>query len=268
MSDKPSLPQIDAEKELIRHIETLLADPAHEGNPLREPLARLLEQNAGQRQRLERLVRISDGYHLLSRANSETLSQQYDRQLRRVEKLMRISDRYQQSLREISEALREASLHDPLTSLGNRRFLMERLGEETGRAVRNSTPYSLGIIDIDFFKSINDRYGHDAGDKALCEVSCAIRDSLREYDICGRWGGEEFLFILPETPLDLAVQVAERVRLGIENIRHDHIDYRITACIGVTLYRYGEHYSDTIKRADEALRHAKEAGRNRVESRL
>ena len=96
MPSKPSVPPSDAETELASQIAALLADPAHAENPLREPLARLLEENEGQRQRLERLVRISDGYHLLSRSSRETLAQQYDRQLHRIEKLVRISDRYQQ----------------------------------------------------------------------------------------------------------------------------------------------------------------------------
>lgn len=253
-----------SEDDLAALIRAALADPAHAGNPLRELLAQLLEQSDGQRQRLERLVRISDGYHLLSRSSNETLVQQYDRQLRRIEKLVRISDRYQQSLRELSETLREVSLRDPLTSLGNRRFLMERLAEESERASRNGTGYSLGIADIDFFKSVNDRFGHDVGDRALSEVAFTIRDALREYDVCGRWGGEEFLFILPETPIELACQIAERVRTCVERIRFDFTE-GITISIGLARYQCGESYSHTLNRADKALRQAKTLGRNRVE---
>ena len=262
----PRTDEIHPVADLDRQVEALLRDPAHADNPLREPLARLLEENQGQRQRLERLIRISDGYHLMSRSSNETLNEQYDRQLRRIEKLARISDRYQQSLREISEALREASLRDPLTSLGNRRFLMGRLGEETERAARNGGTYSLGILDIDHFKLVNDRYGHDVGDRTLNEVANAIRDALREYDVCGRWGGEEFLIILPETSSELARQVAERVRQRIESVCPDFMDAPVTASIGLTLHRCGESYSATLKRADEALRQAKLAGRNRVET--
>ena len=117
------------ESELLLEVESLLADPAHQDHPLRDALARLFEYSEGQRERLERLVRISDGYHDISRAQSQTLSERYDRQLRRLEKLARISDRYQNSLREMSEALRDAAFRDPLTGLGNRRFLMDRLRE-------------------------------------------------------------------------------------------------------------------------------------------
>ena len=256
---------VDAETDLIARISAALADPAHDDNPLRGLLARLFEQNEGQRQRLERLVRISDGYHQLSRSSNETLVQQYDRQLRRIEKLVRISDRYQQSLRELSETLREVSLRDPLTSLGNRRFLMERLAEESERSSRNGAEYSLGIADIDFFKSINDQFGHDIGDRALSEVAFTIRDALREYDVCGRWGGEEFLFILPETPIEQACQIAERVRLRVERIRFDFTESNITISLGLARYQCGESYSYTIKRADKALRQAKAMGRNRIE---
>lgn len=264
MSAKP-LASI-AEDELARHIEALLAAPEHCDNPLREALARLLEHSEGQRMRLERLIRISDGYHSFSRDNNQTLSERYDRQLRRLEKLARISDRYQNSLREVSEALREASLRDSLTGLGNRRFLMERLDEETERANRTNAPYSLGILDIDFFKSINDRHGHGTGDEVLCTIARCVENGLREYDLCGRWGGEEFLIILPETPLQFALQVAERVRQDIKSIHFDSLGHPITACLGLTTYQPGEPFSATINRADAALIRAKFAGKDQVQT--
>ena len=178
------------EDELIVQVQALLADPAHQGNPLREPLAHLLGCNQVHQAQLRRLIRISDGYQYISRRQQESLEHQYDRQLHRLEKLARISDRYQNSLRELSETLKQASLHDPLTGLGNRRFLMERLTQETERANRKESPYTLGILDVDRFKAINDRFGHEAGDTALCAIAQAIAGALREYDVCGRWGGE------------------------------------------------------------------------------
>lgn len=250
---------------LLARVRRLLADSVYADNPLREPLAELLKSSDEQRQRLARLVKISDGYHLLSRDSKETLGQQYDRQLRRIEKLVKISDGYQLILRELSEALKEASLHDPLTNLGNRRFLMERLNEESLRANRTGDIYSLCIADIDFFKSINDRFGHDVGDKALCGVASVIREAIREYDICGRWGGEEFLLILPDTLKETAIQVAERVRGNMAEMRFARIDGSISISLGVTCYICGENSSDTLKRADIALWRAKEGRRNRVE---
>ncbi|SDH96778.1 biofilm regulation diguanylate cyclase SiaD [Propionivibrio dicarboxylicus] len=255
------------EAELQALIMRLVDAPEHADNPMREPLLRLVKHCEGQRERLERLVRISDGYHSISRDQRLSLAEQYDKQLRRLEKLARISDRYQNSLRELSEALKDSASHDPLTGLDNRRALTERLREESERATRKHQAYALSILDVDRFKLINDRFGHDIGDKALCAISDAIRGSLREYDACGRWGGEEFLILLPETASEYASQVIERVRAAIAQIRIDVQESAlppITASFGLTLYRPGESFSDTISRADTLLRVAKAQGRNRV----
>ena len=258
---------VDDSDELEAQVEALLADPVHHDNPLREPLAELFRHYEGQRERLERLVRISDGYHSISRERSESLSQRYDRQLRHLEKLTRISDRYQNSLRELSESLREASLHDPLTGLGNRRFLMERLKAENERARRRKSPYSVVILDADHFKLVNDHFGHEAGDSVLCEIAEALAGSLREYDHCGRWGGEEFLAIFPETGTEEALQVAERIRLAIHAIEPAKAKgAKVSASLGVSTWQADESYSETINRADIALLRAKELGRNRVEA--
>ena len=125
----------------------------------------------------------------------------------------------------------------------------------------------MAILDVDRFKSINDHYGHEAGDKALCAISEAIQNSLREYDLCGRWGGEEFLILLPDTPETHAWQVIERIRGNIKEMKlqlreNDIPD--LSASLGLTLYRDGETFSDTINRADHALLEAKANGRNRT----
>ncbi len=253
------------EADLIVQIQVLLADPVNQGNPLREPLAHLLGLNHVHQAQLSRLIRISDGYQTLSRNRHEMLESQYEQQLRRLEKLARISDRYQNSLRELSETLKEASLRDPLTGLGNRRFLMDRLTQETERATRKGVPYTLGILDVDKFKKINDLFGHDAGDTALCAIARAIEHALREYDVCGRWGGEEFLIMLPETPLDFALQIAQRVCQGIKAIHLDFLSGSISASLGLSMYRPGERFSETLNRADEALLQAKANGRDRIE---
>ncbi len=251
----------------IQQIEDLLADPSHQDNPLRGPLAALLEQNRNQQERMERLVRISDGYHSLSRNEVGTLSQRYDRQLRRIEKLSRISDRYQESMRQLNISLREAALHDPLTGMGNRRYLMDRLREEVERVLRNNHSFSLAILDIDHFKQVNDTFGHETGDQLLCELAHVIPATLREYDICGRWGGEEFLIIFPHTSIDDSREVSERIRSTIHQVTLPSIveAHPISASFGLTEYHHGEGYSETIKRADDALYRAKELGRNRVE---
>lgn len=253
------------EDELTVHIQALLANPAHHGNPLREPLAHLLNCNQVHQAQLRRLIRISDGYQCISRRQKESLESQYDRQLHRLEKLARISDRYQNSLRELSETLKQASLHDPLTGLGNRRFLMDQLTQETERASRTQFPYTLGILDVDRFKAINDRFGHEAGDTALCAIARAIAEGLRQYDVCGRWGGEEFLIMMPHTPMDLALQIAQRVSQSIKAIRLEFLDSSISASFGLSTYRLGERFSETLNRADAALLQAKAHGRDRIE---
>lgn len=252
---------------LEERIAALLADPAHRDNPLRAALAELFEQSEAQRERLERLIRIADGFHILERSNRLSLADEYDRQLRRIEKIVRISDRYQQSLRELSESLKDAALRDPLTGLGNRRFLMERMKEETERCARSGTGYTLAIADVDHFKTINDRFGHEAGDAALSRIADAIRANVRDYDLCGRWGGEEFLIMLPATGLDTAVGIVERVRHAIAAVTSPGGDgvAPLSASFGLTAYRAGEPYSTTLNRADRALFAAKAKGRNRCD---
>ncbi|AWB32695.1 GGDEF domain-containing protein [Orrella marina] len=264
MSDKHL--HASEEEQLLRDIQALLADSQHSDNPLYPFLSQLFSLNERQRERLYRLVRISDGYHGISRDRNLTLVQQYDWQLRRLEKLARISDRYQNSLREMTEALRDASLQDPLTELGNRRFLMNQLKEETKRANCKGTSYVLGVLDVDRFKEVNDRYGHEAGDKVLREIAFAIRDALREQDLCGRWGGEEFLIILPETSIESAVPVFGRVSQGIKQIQVDFLEKLVSASIGLTSYQPGESYSSTLNRADTALLQAKSAGRDQIKT--
>ena len=256
------------EEQLYNQIEALLDDPQHRDNPLRDVLEQLYTLSRQQHGRLERLVRISDGYHQVSRQRSESLSEQYDRQLRRLEKLARISDRYQNSLRELSESLREASLHDSLTGIGNRRFLMDQLKQESERARRKQTPFSVAILDADHFKRVNDTHGHDVGDRLLCAIARTLQANLREYDRCGRWGGEEFLVLFPQTDLEEARRITERLREAIADTELAEVEPHpsVSVSIGLTGYRLGEGYSETINRADEALLQAKRAGRNRVQT--
>lgn len=252
---------------LVSRVEALLADPALEHDPLREPLAQLLGHFQTQRERLERLVRISDSYHHVAREQRLTLVEQYDKQVRRLEKLVRISDRYQNSLRDLSLALRDAAMRDPLTGLGNRRFLMERLREEGERTQRLGRGFAVAIMDVDHFKAVNDAHGHETGDSVLQVIAQAVESGVRRYDHCGRWGGEEFLMLLPETPLEAARAIVERIRQAIADIDHvGEVRVSLTASFGLAEHRDGEDFSATVNRADQALYAAKAAGRNRVES--
>lgn len=196
------------ERELDAWIDGLLADPQFHGHPLHQALARLRQQSLEQLVRLERIARISDGFQSMAREQNLSLSERYHKQLRRLEKVARISDRYQQMMRDLNLALKEASIRDPLTGLPNRRMLLERLREENERSQRHGQSYVLAMLDVDFFKQVNDTWGHDSGDRVLVEIARAMESELREYDLCGRWGGEEFLLLLPQTRLQDAGPVS------------------------------------------------------------
>ncbi|CBL46855.1 Hypothetical protein HDN1F_32720 [gamma proteobacterium HdN1] len=156
---------------------------------------------------------------------------------------------------------------DGLTQLFNRSHWQSRLNEEFSRSARYQTPLSLIMFDLDFFKNVNDTYGHLGGDAVLCAVSAVIKNSVRENDIAGRYGGEEFGILLPNTPESGAMIVAERIRASIEatTIPFEDYEIRATASLGVTEYKATvPDCENLIARADAALYKAKEAGRNRV----
>ncbi|MCG5500575.1 biofilm regulation diguanylate cyclase SiaD [Ectothiorhodospira lacustris] len=253
-------------KVLLERIQALLDDPAHIDNPLRAVLQEVNDHIQSQNQRMERLLRISDGYQLLEHNEALTLSERCDKQIKRMERLARISDQYQRNLWEVTETLRQAANQDPLTGLANRRFLMERLKEETQRAARKGSRLAIALMDVDHFKQVNDRFGHEVGDVALCEIAGAVRQEVRRYDVYGRWGGEEFLLVLPDADPEEAVMVLERIRQTITalTVGGDDPAIRLSASFGVTLLRSGEDVDDALKRADDALFKAKREGRDRV----
>lgn len=165
-----------------------------------------------------------------------------------------------------TELMRLATI-DPLTELLNRRAFNEQGERELARARRYGKPLSVIMLDIDWFKQINDTMGHAAGDHVLKELARIMQQTLRETDICARIGGEEFAGILTETPLGGAMETAERIREAIANeqFTYEGGPIRITASIGVAEFRTGDKsIEDTIKRADDYLYHAKQSGRNRV----
>ncbi|GAB6390554.1 biofilm regulation diguanylate cyclase SiaD [Stutzerimonas marianensis] len=244
-----------------------LADPAHQGHPLHETLSQLWEAHHNLLNRIERIARVSDGYQSIARDRELTLSARFDKQLRQLEKVARISDRYQMMMHDLIIALREASTHDALTGIANRRLLTERLREETERARRYERPLCVAIVDIDYFKVVNDDHGHEIGDSVLIEVVQVMEAQIREHDLCGRWGGEEFLIVMPETSTDNAILVLERLRQAVEALRVHIRDktLTVTVSLGLAELRTGESYSSAINRADTALLRAKRNGRNRYE---
>lgn len=165
--------------------------------------------------------------------------------------------------------LEELSVKDYLTGVYNRKFLMEVIQKELNLGKRRKTTFSLILIDLDNFKGINDTLGHYAGDLVLKDVAELIHQNIREMDIMGRWGGEEFLVILRETEKREAIRIAERLRSVIENtpIKYQHFSVHLTASFGVA--NFPEDATSIIelyKTVDERLYKAKELGRNRVVS--
>jgi diguanylate cyclase (GGDEF)-like protein len=163
--------------------------------------------------------------------------------------------------------LAEQAIHDSLTGLYNRRYLDETLERELARARREGYPLSLVMIDLDLFKRINDDHGHKAGDEVLRALARLLREDVRAEDVPCRYGGEEFLVLLPKMPPATAVQRAEGWRRAIEGmtVPFGGEVLRITASFGVAAYpEHGVTPDDLTQRADEALYQAKAAGRNRV----
>ena len=249
------------EETLLAEVAALLDLPEHVGHPLHGALQRLYRQHRDQRQQVERLISISDRYQLLAIEARQVTQQRYERTLRRQRKLSRISDGYQALMRERNQALQQASTHDPLTGLPNRRLVGERLEQLIGERRR----FTLALLDIDHFKLINDRHGHDIGDRLLVAITQELSATLRHYDLCGRWGGEEFLLLLADTDLDEAQTIVERLRhrLADVTIHDDGQPLSVTVSAGLSQHRRGEPHQHTLKRADEALLKAKRDGRNR-----
>ena len=168
------------------------------------------------------------------------------------------------SLREKVGEFAQLSVTDPLTGLLNRRYIQERLGEEVNRSDRYGEPLSFLMIDVDEFKSYNDRFGHPEGDEALRILGSILRQNLRGADVAVRYGGEEFSVLLPATSIDEAEVIAHRIRSHVE--RTDFPRRRVTVSIGAaTITDQVRSVEDLISAADKALFRAKEMGRNNVQ---
>lgn len=169
-----------------------------------------------------------------------------------------------QYLKEVSEG---DQLFDPLTGLLTRHKMSRLVNLEKSRAERNGHPLSLAVADLDFFKNVNDTYGHEAGDIVLREVSARFSSCLRIYDLLFRLGGEEFLFVFPDTEVNEAVKICERIRDAVEKMRVEVGGGRLvnlTVSFGVATVKLDADISESFRTADEALYRAKEGGRNRV----
>ncbi|RON77440.1 diguanylate cyclase [Pseudomonas fluorescens] len=172
-----------------------------------------------------------------------------------------------QGFREHLEVQRQKALIDPLTGLPNRAAWSERLEHEIKQWQQHGNTLSLAMLDLDHFKRINDNYGHLAGDKVLKIIATVLRKRLRGSDFIARFGGEEFVLLMPATPPAVGAKLLETLRAAIEACPFHFKGERvtITISIGLATFRAGEHSDLVLKRADQALYRAKNAGRNRVE---
>lgn len=252
--------------EFAARIESMLNAPAVSSDELRAALAELYAHCRNQQQLLDRLTRISDKYQRAERERGLSYAEKLQRKVRQVEKIVRISDGYQSMLQDLNARLTALSTHDELTGLPNRRHMQERLAEAVAQSRRTGEIFSIAVLDIDFFKRINDSAGHAVGDAVLIRVADSMREGMRDYDVCARWGGEEFLILFAFCDKAQAAQLAERVRLAIASIDTSdlHPGLTLAASIGFTEFRLGEEVDSALRRADDALYRAKGSGRNRV----
>lgn len=157
--------------------------------------------------------------------------------------------------------------HDPLTDLLNRRGMWRAIKRIHAQSLRSRRPHCIAIFDLDLFKQINDAYGHIVGDGLLQQIARLMRDNTREADWIARWGGEEFLILMPDTDIEQAVELVERLRRKIEvnDFRIEPHSLRITTSVGIaSCHLNGDSQDEVVNRADRALYAAKHAGRNRV----
>jgi two-component system, cell cycle response regulator len=171
-----------------------------------------------------------------------------------------------QRILQLQDALMFKATHDSVTETLNRRAVIEALEIEMARALRQHTPLAVAMLDLDHFKRVNDRFGHLAGDAVLRSVAERIEKSLRPYDVVGRYGGEEFLLVLPGCNLEQALEVAERLRQGLaaDPVGFDKRQIKVTTSIGIAALTQEkvEESNELIKLADDALYRAKQSGRN------
>jgi two-component system, cell cycle response regulator len=158
----------------------------------------------------------------------------------------------------------EMSLTDPLTGVGNRRRLDQALGIEIARANRTVGGLCAFMADLDHFKCVNDTHGHEAGDSVLATFGALLRKQTRPTDIVARFGGEEFVVLMPDIHLEKAVAAADRVRMAFAACPVEPLPVPVTASFGVAEWAAGERGDDLLRRIDQALYAAKRSGRNRV----
>ena len=207
----------------------------------------------------------------VEKAKQESLAHQRDAELHRLRNVElaaanRALQEHAEKLQEQAEELRRLAAEDGLTGLSNRRTLERALAQQFREARRSGAPLAVAMVDIDHFKGINDRFGHQVGDEVLMTVAHLFREACRASDVIARYGGEEFVLALPGTDLAGGVEVCERVRRAVQTYAWDsiHPALSVTVSLGVSVEAAATHYERLLGMADEQLYAAKRMGRNRV----
>ncbi len=210
-------------------------------------------------------MKVRDEYEnelLLAKRNAERILHDTDEAYMKLQGLMKEVEGKQQELVELNTQLKELATTDPLTGLKNRRCLQEKIVENIELSKKEHSSFALLLIDVDFFKLVNDTYGHPIGDAVLQELAKKLQVETRTQDLVARMGGEEFIIVLPNTNKEHARVIAERIRLNIDQGSWEHA--RITVSIGVTTYELDDNVSKLFSKADDALYRSKKDGRNCV----
>jgi len=226
------------------------------------PLAATMEDGAARE--IEVFLRHKDGHRVPVHVRAAPLRDERGRLVGAIEVFN--DDSTRSAMREEIEALKELALFDALTEVGNRRFAEMTLTARHDEQQRYGWRYGLLMIDIDHFKSFNDRFGHDTGDRVLRMVSRTLAANVRSFDVVARWGGEEFIAILERVDREDLARRADTLRrlVGASALQVDGESLSVTISIGAAISRDGEEADETLKRADELLYRSKEAGRDRV----
>ncbi len=246
-------------------IAVLLQQCEQQDNPLYESLERLYHRYRQQQRILDRLIRIADQFQLAERERGHRYQSNYQRQARQLEKIIRISDHYHKMMRDLNHRLHILSTHDELTGLANRRYGTQRLEQEVNFVNRHGGTFCIALADIDHFKLINDTHGHAVGDRVLTQVARCLQTHIRDYDLCARWGGEEFMIVFARAAIADVHPLAERLLTAVSQpLQTESATVAVTVSLGVTEYRVGDSLDKALVHADQALYRAKTAGRNRV----
>jgi diguanylate cyclase (GGDEF)-like protein len=193
------------------------------------------------------------------------LHQQCRLQVTRIDKVTAENEQLKTQLVNMVRSLDLASRIDAMTGLANRRDIMEKIDREATRSLRHQNTFTVLLINIDNFKKVNDAYGYNSGDDVLVEVARVLRGCVRNEDICGRWGGEEFLLLLPETSAEDSLSVANKVleSISMTEFKANKPGIRITVSIGISEHDSAKSAQECISGANQALATAKQSGKNR-----